>query len=133
MVVVVVVRRSRLALAGHIVAEGELHSQLQADCIAEVEELHSLELEIGHRKVAAGIVPEAVGHRVAVAEGMFAARIVPVAGRHNLAVEGDMIVEGIGLEEVGHKQAVVEEDIVHKEVAENLFIVSASPFPLYRI
>jgi len=136
----IVVARRRLV--GHIAGEGVLRSQLlEVGCIAVEEGLHIRELEIGFRMavvaegmVAGRIVLKEVGHMGVAEEDMIADRIVPEEGLHireleiglrNLAVGEDTAVEGIVLEEVGHTLVVVEEDIVHKEVGGNLFIVSA--------
>jgi hypothetical protein len=72
---------------------------------------------------AVGTVPGKTGHMGVVEEGMVAERTVPEVGRCNLAVEEDMVVEG-----VGHRLAVVEEDIVRKEVVENLSLSASAHF-----
>jgi hypothetical protein len=130
--IVVVHRR----LAGHIVGEGVLRSQLlEAGRIAEVVELHSQELEIVRHMavvvegmVADRIVLEEVGRMEAAEGDMAAGRIVLEVGHRKLAVEEDIVVEDIVLEAVGHMLAAVEEDTVHKEVAGNLFVVSVCYF-----
>jgi hypothetical protein len=130
--IVVVHRR----LAGHIVGEGVLRSQLlEADHIAEVVELHSQELEIvrhmavvAEGMVADRIVLEEVGRMEAAEGDMAADHIVLEVGHRKLAAEEDIVVEDIVLEAVGHMLAVVEEGTVHKGVAGNLFVVSVCHF-----
>jgi hypothetical protein len=136
----VVVRRSHLELAGHIVGEVVLHMAPVADRTAVAGELHMKVLETrtavgeAHRMVELGRTAlEAVDRMGAAEEGMVVGHTAQEAGRRNLAAEGDILEEDTVLAEAGHMLAVVEEDSDRTEVAGNLIAVSASHTQLCRI